>query len=143
MAYTQFMSIADIFAALGGNSNVARLLGVGASTTSEMKRRGRIPPEYWCDLISAAHGQGHTEISFELLARLHARTPTLNTAKGFSEGSEASDFQSLEAETTDPAPLRSSTGQFSRWRHLRRSHFASSDEINAHISALRDEWDRR
>jgi len=141
MSDTQILSFAEIFTVLGGNSNVARLLGVGASTTSEMKRRGRIPAEYWCDLVVAAQRRGHPEISFELLARLHARGPTSKGPTGFSEESETMDFQSTGTERSTPPPP--SMGQFSRWKHLRRSHFASREEINSHISALRDEWDRR
>jgi len=34
-------------------------------------------------------------------------------------------------------------GHFSKWRHLRRSNFASAAEIDAHINALREEWTRR
>lgn len=36
-----------------------------------------------------------------------------------------------------------SAGHFSRWRHLRRREFESSEEIIDHVRALRDEWDRR
>jgi hypothetical protein len=34
-------------------------------------------------------------------------------------------------------------GQFSRWKSLRRSHFATAEEIAEHVRALRSEWDRR
>jgi len=34
-------------------------------------------------------------------------------------------------------------GHFSRWQHLRQSHFATPQDIVDHIRALRDEWDRR
>lgn len=137
------MSLADIFAALGGNSNVARLLGVGASAISEMKRRGRIPAEYWRDLVAAAQQRERPEITFELLATLHARTPESREVRGFSEDSETADFGATEADGTKSTQSPSNTGHFSRWRHLRRPHFASMEEINAHVRALRDEWDRR
>ena len=142
MPYTEIMSVSDVFAALGGNSRIARLLGVGPSTTSEMKRRGRIPAEYWRDLVDAAQRQGRPDITLEVLAKLHARKPTANTVGGFSESAETADLRSADDEgpsLVEPPP----TGQFSRWRHLRRPHFASIEEINAHISALRHEWDRR
>jgi len=47
-----------------------------------------------------------------------------------------------------PPPKRAgtrkgATGHFSRFRHLRRAHFPAADEINAHVDALRDEWERR
>ena len=32
---------------------------------------------------------------------------------------------------------------FSQWKELRRSQFASTEEIVSHVRALRDEWDRR
>jgi hypothetical protein len=38
---------------------------------------------------------------------------------------------------------KKNTGHFSRYRHLRRSNFASADEVSAHIDALRSEWERR
>jgi len=50
----------------------------------------------------------------------------------------------LEVETGDIAqPDSSDVGHFSRWQHVRQSHFATSEEIDDHIRALRDEWDRR
>jgi hypothetical protein len=33
-----------------------------------------------------------------------------------------------------------SGGHFSRFKHLRRPHFASSAEVVDHVRALRDEW---
>lgn len=143
MSYTEIVSISDVFAALGGNSSVARLLGVGASTTSEMKRRGRIPAEYWCDLVAAAQRQERPEITLEVLAKLHAREPAANRVGGFAEGAEMVDLRPTDAEGSSAGEPSVTAGQFSRWKHLRRPHFASSEEINAHISALRDEWGRR
>lgn len=47
-------------------------------------------------------------------------------------------------ENTEPtADVEPGKGHFSRFKHLRRAHFASAEEVNAHIRALRDEWDRR
>jgi hypothetical protein len=34
-------------------------------------------------------------------------------------------------------------GHFSRFKHLRRDHFRSAAEIEAHIRKLRDEWSHR
>jgi hypothetical protein len=31
-------------------------------------------------------------------------------------------------------------GDFSRFKHLRRAHFSSSERADDHISAMRDEW---
>lgn len=47
-------SVSDIIDALGGNSAMARVLGKGPSTVSEMRRRGRIDVTYWPALIEAA-----------------------------------------------------------------------------------------
>lgn len=38
-------------------------------------------------------------------------------------------------------PIRG--GEFSRFKHLRRSHFGSSEEVDAYLDALRDEWTHR
>ncbi len=66
-------TVADIFAALGGTSAVARLLGVNQSTASEMKRRGSIPNEYWVLLVSRASEHGVDTVTYELLAKIHAK----------------------------------------------------------------------
>ncbi|MFG1412709.1 MAG: hypothetical protein ABII76_09695 [Pseudomonadota bacterium] len=43
----------------------------------------------------------------------------------------------------DDIPAAASAGHFTKWQNARRSHFESSEEIVAHVRALRDEWDRR
>lgn len=121
-----FLSISDIFSALGGNAEVARAIGVGPSTASEMKRRGRIPVEYWRALIRLAKAKGVSEVDAEMLVRLHARKEPESTV--------------LERPFEDsPAPA----GHFSRFKGVRRSHFTSGEEITAHLRALREEWERR
>lgn len=139
MRNSQKMSIADLFAAFGGNAGFARAIGVGASTASEMKRRGRIPAEYWHDLLRHARTAGHPEITADLLAELHARKPEPETPTGFAEEESLPIKASADMGTTE-AP---ETGHFARFKHLRRSHFSSSEEISAHVRAVRDEWDRR
>ena len=47
---------------------------------------------------------------------------------------------SLEEEAPDISPA---AGHFTRWKHLRRTEFLTTDEIVDHVRALRDEWDRR
>lgn len=47
-------TIRDIIKDLGGNSAVARIIGKGPSTVSEMARRGTIAVEYWPVLVAAA-----------------------------------------------------------------------------------------
>lgn len=56
----------------GAVANVARCLGVGYSTASEMKRRGSIPPEYWPQLVVSAREISRHDITLELLANIHA-----------------------------------------------------------------------
>ncbi len=131
-------SIAQLFDIMGGTSAVARQLGVGASTASEIKRRGRIPSEYWRELIIAARMAGHPEVTADLLVDLHAREPRRAPA-GLAE--EERSFELPDAGRGDSEDKE--TGQFSRFKRLRRSHFGSLAEVNAHVGALRDEWERR
>ncbi|MGJ7039174.1 DNA-binding transcriptional regulator YdaS (Cro superfamily) [Shinella sp. BE166] len=51
-------TVDDIISKLGGNTAVARILGVGPSTISEMKRRDSIPVEHWPAFIKAAQSAG-------------------------------------------------------------------------------------
>lgn len=66
-------TIAHIFDALGGPAAVGRALSVGASTASEMKRRGAIPAEYWAQIVEHAKAVGRPEITYEFLAFVHAK----------------------------------------------------------------------
>jgi hypothetical protein len=65
-------SVPAIIDALGGSSVFARIIKKGASTASEMKRSGRIDARYWLEIVAEANRRGLTEITYELLARLHA-----------------------------------------------------------------------
>jgi hypothetical protein len=127
--------VSDIFDVLGGPSAVARLLNVKPSTAGEMKRRGSIPSEYWQDLILAAQRRRISGLDADRLVALHARA-TATVASRHGAG---------EARAGLPAPLPSdmstaNAGQFSRFRHLRRSSFSSAEAVNDHVSGLRDEW---
>lgn len=69
-------SIEELFSALGGPTEVGRIIGKGASTASEMKRRKSIPVSHWSFLVSAAAERHIPGISFETLALMHgAKTP--------------------------------------------------------------------
>lgn len=140
MPLTEIMSVTDLFALLGGNSAVARALRVGKSTTSEMKRRGRIPAEYWFDLLQMARKQGHPEVTADLLVSLHARKAGSEVAPGLSEEGRPWEGD-VPGRTKEQSP--SDKGHFSRFRHLRRNHFRTLEEINDHVAALREEWDHR
>lgn len=70
-------SVEDLFSALGGPAEVGRIIGKGASTASEMKRRKSIPVPHWSFLIAAAAERQILGISFETLALMHgAKTPS-------------------------------------------------------------------
>jgi hypothetical protein len=134
-------NVADLFDTMEGVTSMAKILSVGVSTASEMKRRGRIPAEYWRDIVRAARKLGHPEITADLLADLHARKPQAE-ASGLREEERPFDAGSGQA-TEEAGPRPKPTAHFSRFKHLRRAHFASAAEIDAHIDALRDEWARR
>ena len=89
--------------------------------------------------------RGHSEITADVLARLHSRKPNNGRPSGFAE--DGARLPITGAGTTPQIeyvpPEGTATGHFSRWKHLRRADFASREEISAHIDALREEWDRR
>lgn len=58
---------------LGGSAALARKLGVGASTVTEMKRRGNFPGSYWHALEVIAHDEGQEWITADYLARVYAK----------------------------------------------------------------------
>ena len=133
--------IADIFSVWPSDADLGRDIGVSYPTVSAWKQRGSIPAAYWRDIIRAARKRNHPEITAELLVDMHARV--LGTGRpGFAE-QEQPPFSAAQApggmETKEPDAV----GHFGRFLQFRRSHFASADEIDAHISALRDEWERR
>jgi hypothetical protein len=55
-------------------------------------------------------------------------------------GSDATVRVVVEDVRGEQEPRRPPTGHFSRFKHLRRSHFTSSAEVVDHVRALRDEW---
>jgi len=130
--------VADVFDILGGTTAMARVLAVGVSTASEIKRRGRIPAEYWRDIIRAAAERGHPEITADLLTRLHARE---GAPAGLAE--EGGAFEADADAAAGPRPANGGAGQFTRFRNLRRHRFRTLAEVNDHVEALRDEWSRR
>jgi hypothetical protein len=134
-------NVADIFALWPSDAELARDLGVPYPTISAWKQRGSIPAAYWWHITRAARGRGLGEITADLLARLHARKAN-DRPSGFEEDSTSHYAVGLTAEQEDRGNS-DETGHFSRWRHLRRSNFASAQEIAAHIDALREEWERR
>ena len=77
--------------AFGGVAAFGRVIDKGASSASEMKRRGTVPVRYWPKLIRAARAAGITGVNAETLMRLHAPdaadvpTPANDTAPAASE----------------------------------------------------------
>jgi hypothetical protein len=65
-------TVAEIVEKLGGGANVARILSVGPSTASEMKRRGSIPPAYWPTILASEKGR-EIGLTAEILMFAHAR----------------------------------------------------------------------
>jgi hypothetical protein len=137
--------VADIFAAWPSDAELGRDIGVPYPTISAWKQRASIPAAYWWDIVRAAMQRGHSEVTAEVLARLHSRKANNGRPSGFAEDGVHS---AIAGTGTIPqieyVPHEgTATGHFSRWKHLRRANFATPDEISAHIKALREEWDRR
>lgn len=64
---------------------MARVLGVGASTTSEMKRRESIPVEYWPVLVDEAKRIGRSDLSLEAMAVVMAEAGLRRRSAKISE----------------------------------------------------------
>ena len=64
-------SVPSLFQTLGGPTKVARMLDVGFSTASEMKRRKSIPVKYWPKLVAACAAEG-VSITYERLVEMHS-----------------------------------------------------------------------
>jgi hypothetical protein len=125
----------EIFGIWASMAEIGRDLGLPYTTVAAWKQRGSIPVAYWLGIISAARRRGHPEVTAELLIELHGHAGSDQSGVGFSE-----DAASTESERTREGDA---DGQFSRWKHLRRSHFATTEEVVDHVTALRSEWDRR
>jgi hypothetical protein len=127
-----------IFDAWPSLAEFARDVGVRYGTAAAWKYRGSIPGEQWMAIIRAAHRRGLSGITADQLVRLHARDSDIGDLRAFSE----------EGRTmSSPAPVPSSAekqgGHFTRFKHLRRHHYKSAQEIEEYIRALRDEWSHR
>ncbi|MBS7540488.1 hypothetical protein [Ancylobacter lacus] len=128
-------NVADILDLWPTDADLGRDIGVSYPAVAAWKRRGSIPPAYWRDIVAAARRRGLVDVTTDRLALIHA-------ARLHDIGKAGSVHQALVAAAdTDAVP--SAGGHFSRFAHLRRSRFATADEIVDHIQALRDEWDRR
>ena len=74
-------TVDDVFTAFGGPTAFARALALkGASTASEMRRRGSIPVEYWQRLVDIAPDNGARGLSYEKLVAMHSKQPEQQSA---------------------------------------------------------------
>ncbi len=128
--------VEEILALWPSNADLGRDLGVPYPTVAAWKQRGSIPVAYWRNLIDAARSRGLRGVTSELLVELHDPRGE-ESPVGFTEPA------TTEGDLTAPAKADAEAGQFSRWKALRRSHFATADEIVEHVQTLRSEWDRR
>lgn len=69
MSYTDHVSIIDAWPSL---REFAADIGASYNTTKHIRRRGRIPAEYWTRLVEAAGRRQLTGVDFEMLARLYS-----------------------------------------------------------------------
>ena len=129
-------SVADIFELWPSVAEIGRDLDLPYPTVAAWKQRGSIPVAYWRAVIDAKRRRGHSDISGDVLVQVHDAGAANAQPTGLSEGSSTT-----LAETPGDEPLE--TGQFTRWKHLRRPGFATREEIVEHVRSLRSEWDRR
>lgn len=110
----------------GGQEALAEAIGVPQSTISYWLRGSKkgVPAEKVADIERVT------------LVPRHKLRPDLFPSLQNSAGPPP------QAVTKEPDPSRRE-GHFTRFKNLRRAHFKSADEINEHIRALRDEWERR
>jgi hypothetical protein len=137
-------NVVDVFGLWPSDAEFGRDVGVAYTTAASWKQRGSIPAAYWQQVTQAAKRRGHPEVTAELLSRLHARE-RVEAPSGFAEEGRAFMVSPATSKVEERSDRNAdqSTGHFSRWKHLRRSHFASAGEIAAHVDALREEWARR
>jgi hypothetical protein len=62
----------SLIKSLGGVGEVARLIGVKRATAAKWYS-GRVPVDYWPDLIGLAHELGVEGVSADTLMRLHLK----------------------------------------------------------------------
>jgi len=136
-------NISDLCDLWPSDAELARDLGVPYPTVAAWKQRGSIPAPYWRRFVTAARARKLTQVTADLLADLHARKDTSASAPGFAEEEAPSSMSSAANADETGRCAKPATGHFSRFKHLRRAHFRSAEEIEDHIRALREEWTHR
>lgn len=127
----------DIIGLWPSMADLGRDLGLPYPTVAAWKQRGSIPVAYWRELVGAAHQRGFRDVNAEMLIAAHEQAAPKRLPAGFAEDAPTSERDRPSGSGNG------GSGQFSRWKSLRRTHFASTEEIVDHVRALRDEWDRR
>lgn len=117
----------------GGQSALAAALGVRQSHIWHWLHKSQhgVPAERVAD-VERVTGIARQELRPDLF-------PQRASQSGFADG----EIDGVAGGSGNTKADRSKNGHFSRFKHLRASHFASGEDITAHIRALRDEWDRR
>lgn len=131
-------SVDDIIGLWPSMADLGRDLGLPYPTVAAWKQRGSIPVTYWRELVRAAQQRGYHEVTADLLVEAHDQTGGGPSLAGLAE-----EPPSIGTERQLPAETHQGSGQFSRWKPLRRTHFGTIEEIVEHVRALRSEWDRR
>jgi hypothetical protein len=110
-------------------------LKIPAPTIYTWRRRNSIQRKYWPRLIEAARLRGHQEVSAELLMKVHSQIQIEHIIQSEHSGEHASLAEGASG-------AMASGGHFSRHRPRRSARYASLAQINDHVAALRQEWDR-
>ena len=130
---TEVSDIIDIWPSM---AELGRDLDLPYSTVAAWRQRGSIPAQHWLALIRAGRRRGHATLTSDLLTEAHGLASDPPRSGGLAESD-------LPPADRAPRTAAEGNGQFSRWKAVRRPHFASMDEIVDHVRALRDEWERR
>lgn len=69
MRYADHLSIIEAWPSL---TDFAEDIGVSYNTAKHIRRRGRIPADYWTRLVEASKRRGIAEVDLETLAGLYA-----------------------------------------------------------------------
>lgn len=72
MAPRDSRTVADLIDAFGGNTALARIIGTGPTTVSEMKRKRSVHVRHWPVIIKAAEKAGIDWVTPDALMRMHA-----------------------------------------------------------------------
>jgi hypothetical protein len=127
-------TVKDIMSIWPTIADMHRDLDISQQTLYSMRRRNSIKQQYWPILIEAARRRGHHEVSAELLMQLHKEALDAGSAQEINRNEDEFLKENIFEISVQP--------HFSRFRPQREARFATMSQINEHIAALRDEWER-